>query len=80
MFQYRRNNEEKDAKRSTVEGLVSGHPRDVKKVSVTGAGRLREINVKIQSLYVSCGKRSFVKAAVSRAVRLPECPLGSTVL
>ncbi len=27
---------------STVEALVSGHPRDGKKVSVTGAGRLRE--------------------------------------
>ncbi|KAL9958854.1 hypothetical protein ACROYT_G035924, partial [Oculina patagonica] len=26
----------------TVEALVSGHPRDAKKVSVTGAGRLRE--------------------------------------
>ena len=26
----------------TVEALVSGHPRNVKKVSVTGAGRLRE--------------------------------------
>ena len=27
---------------STVEALVSGHPRDAKKVSVTEAGRLRE--------------------------------------
>ncbi len=26
----------------TVEALVSGHPRDAKKVSVTGAGRLPE--------------------------------------
>ena len=26
----------------TVEALVSGHPRDAKKVSVTGVGRLRE--------------------------------------
>ena len=26
----------------TVEALVSGHPRDAKKLSVTGAGRLRE--------------------------------------
>ena len=26
----------------TVEALVSEHPRDAKKVSVTGAGRLRE--------------------------------------
>ena len=26
----------------TVEALVSGHPRGAKKVSVTGAGRLRE--------------------------------------
>ena len=27
---------------STVEALVSWHPQDVKKVSLTGAGRLRE--------------------------------------
>ena len=27
---------------STVEALVSGHPWDTEKVSVTGAGRLRE--------------------------------------
>ncbi len=27
---------------TTVEALVSGHPREAKKVSVTGAGRLRE--------------------------------------
>ena len=27
---------------STVEALVSGHPWGTKKVSVTGAGRLRE--------------------------------------
>ena len=26
----------------TVEALVSGHPRDTKKVSVTGDGRLQE--------------------------------------
>ena len=26
----------------TVEALVSGHPRDAKKVSVTGDGRLQE--------------------------------------
>ena len=28
--------------RCTMETLISGHPRDVKKVSITGAGRLRE--------------------------------------
>ena len=27
---------------STVEALVSGHPREVEKMSATGAGRLRE--------------------------------------
>ena len=27
---------------NTVEALVSGHPRDAIKMSVTGAGRLRE--------------------------------------
>ena len=29
-------------KGSTVKALVSGHPRGARKVSVTGAGRLRE--------------------------------------
>ena len=38
---------------NTVEALVSGHPRDAMKVSVTGAGRLRglaqlTINIGIQ--------------------------------
>ena len=28
--------------RNTVEDLVRGHPQDAKKVSVTGAGSLRE--------------------------------------
>ena len=28
--------------RCTMEALISGHPRDVKKVSIPGAGRLRE--------------------------------------
>ena len=30
---------------NTVEALVSGHPRGVKKVSITGAGRLRESKI-----------------------------------
>ncbi len=34
--------ENKTEKIDTVEALVSGHPRDAKKVSVTGAGRLPE--------------------------------------
>lgn len=36
---------------------------------------LRGISVKIWSLYGSWEKWSFVKAAVSRAVRLQQCPL-----
>ena len=48
----------------TVETVVSGHPRDVKKVSVTGAGHLWE-----------CKNTEFVwelriMVAISRAVRL----------
>ena len=34
-----------------MEALVSGHPRDMKKGYITGAGCLR--NAKIQSLYGS---------------------------
>ena len=37
-------------------------------------------NEKIQSLYGSCEKQCFVKAAVSRAVRLRQCPLGELLL
>ena len=33
---------------NTVEALVSGHPRDAKEMSITGAGRLRG-NVKIKT-------------------------------
>ena len=32
----------KDKGKHTVEALISGHPQDVKKESITGAGRLRE--------------------------------------
>ena len=32
----------KKNRNNTMEALVSGHPREVKKVSITGAGRLRE--------------------------------------
>ena len=42
------------------------------------AGHLR--NVKIQSFYGSWEKRDFVKTAVSRTVRLRECPLGELPL
>ena len=56
----------------TVETLVGGnHPREAKKVPVTGASRLREC--KIRSLYGSLEKRGFVKAAVGRAIRLRVC-------
>ena len=45
---------------------MSGHPRDAKKVPVTGAGRLREC--KTTEFVWELEKRGFVKVAVSRAV------------
>lgn len=60
-----------NSKGSTVEALVSGHPQGARKVSLTGAYE----KVKIQSLYGTL-KGSFDWVAVSRAVRLGECPLG----
>ena len=45
-----------------------------KKVSITGAGRLREC--KNTEFVWEVSKRGFVKAAVSRAVPLREGPLG----
>ena len=66
-----------------MEALVSGDPRDEKKVSVTGAGQLRECK-NTELLLVVCmrveKKMGFVKATVSRAVRLRECPLGELLL
>ena len=51
---------------SSRKGTLSGREM----VSLTRAGRLREINAKIQSLYGSREKRGFVKMSVSRAARL----------
>ena len=51
----------------TVEALVSGHPRDAKKVFVTGAGHLQEF--KITKFVWELRKTHFVKVAVSRAFR-----------
>ena len=59
----------------SVKASLSGHLRDAKMVSVTRAGRLREISAKIQSLYGSREKRGFVKMSVSRAGRLWESVL-----
>ena len=47
-----------------MSALVSGQPQDAKKVSETGANRLRD--VKTKGLYGSCEKRGFVKAEVIR--------------
>ena len=58
----------------TVEALVSGHPRDAKKVFVTGAGHLREF--KNTEFVWELRKTHFVKVAISRAFRLRERPLG----
>ena len=66
-----------------MEALVSGDPRDAKKMSVTGAGLLRESTNTELLLIVFMGvekKKGFVKATVSRAVRLRECPLGVLLL
>ena len=68
-------------RKNTVEALVSRHPRGgggVKQVSITGADAY--LNVKTQSLFGSLGKRGFVIAAVIRAVRLRESPLGELPL
>ena len=58
----------------TVEALVSGHPRDAKKVFVTGAGHLREF--KNTEFVWELRKTHFVKVAISRAFQLRERPLG----
>ena len=63
---------------NTEEALVNGHPREAKKVSVTGLAAYG--NVKIPSLYGSWEKRHFVKVAVSRAFCLQECPLAELPL
>ena len=48
---------------------ISGHTREAENVSTTGADRLRQLMCKMQSLYELEFKQSFVKAALSRAVR-----------
>ena len=52
-----------------VEDPVSGQPREAEKVYTTGAGRLREC-VNTECVSELEFKRGFVKAAVSRYVRL----------
>ena len=63
---------------NTLEAVVTRHPRGVKKVTITGAGRLREC--KITEFVWELRKQGFVIAVVSRAVRLRECPLGQLAL
>ena len=62
----------------TVEALVSGHPQDVKRMSITGACCLREC--KNTEVVWELRKTGFVKAVVSRAVCLQGCPLGELLL
>ena len=52
---------------------MCGHPRDAKKVSVTGADRLRECTK-------HRGCMGVLKECVCRTVRLRECPLGELLL
>ena len=53
-----------------IQFLIKGIIRDTKMASITGVGHLYYGNIKIQSFYGSWEKHGFVKAAVSRAVRL----------
>lgn len=63
---------------NTVEAVVRGHPWDAKKVSVTGAGSLRECQN--TDFVWSWEKWCFGKVAISRAFRLRECRLGELPL
>ena len=59
---------------NTVEAVVTGHFRDAETRKTCSYLDLAAYeNVKIQGLYRSWEKRSFVKVAVSGAVCLPEC-------
>ena len=61
---------------NTVEVLISGHPWDAEKVPVTEAGgRLRKCK-NTEFVWEFRKKGGSLKAAVIRAVRLRECPLG----
>ena len=64
-----------------MEALVSGHPQDAKKVSVTGVQASYK-NVKIQSLYIvwQLSKSGFCEGALSRAVHVWERSLGECLL
>jgi len=62
----------------TVEALVGGHPQGMKRMSITGAGGLREC--KNTEVVWELRKTGFVKAVVSRAVHLQGCPLGELLL
>ena len=59
-----------------MEAVISGHPQDTKKVSLTILELAFYGNVTIQNLYGSSEKQSFVNAAISRAARLQECLFG----
>ena len=57
---------------------MCGHPREAKKVSVTGAGRLRKS--KNTEFVWDLSKGGFVKVAVSKAFPLRECSSGKLPL
>ena len=65
-------------KRTTVKALVKERPRDSKMMLVTGAGRVREF--KNTDFLWELKKTRFFEGAISRAVRLRECPLGELPL
>ena len=64
----------------TVEAFTSGHPWEVKKMSVTGVGRLQEC--KNTEFLRELRKTGFCesKVTVRRAVHLRECALGELPL
>ena len=57
---------------------MCGHPREAKKVSVTGAGRLPKC--KNRGFVWDLTKGGFVKVAVRKAVPLRECSSGKLPL
>ena len=63
----------------TTEAHRKGHPWDLKKVSITGAGHLWEC--KNTRICMGVEKNGvFMKEALTRAVRLGECPLEDLLL
>lgn len=63
-----------NSKNSRAEALVSGHPWDAKKVSVTEAGHIQKC--KNTEFLWEFRKWGFMKVDICMAVQLQKCPLG----